>query len=114
MALEHFDGGEQRRCRDLAVAQIGSNNRLRILDLLANNGLGMLSAKRPAAVAGLAARSRRDVPFTPTDPAIAVAYLDDDRLELVEGAIGEHVWPNQRKAYFPQRHLFQLHRSPRS
>jgi hypothetical protein len=49
------------------------------------------------------------MPFAPTDPAVAVAYLDDDRFELVEGAIGEHVWPDQRQADFPQSYLLQLH-----
>ena len=50
------------------------------------------------------------MPFAPTDPTVAVAHLDDDRFEFVEGPIGQHVWADQGQTDLPQDDLSQLHR----
>src|SRR5258707_13535130 len=47
--------------------------------------------------------------LAPTDPAVGIARLDDDRLELGERAIRKDVGPNQGKPYRPQREFLQLH-----
>ena len=47
--------------------------------------------------------------LTPADPAIGIARLDYDRLELGEGPIREDVWLDQGKPYHPQREVLQLH-----
>ena len=69
----------------------------------------MLPAEGPTAFARLAARSRRNVSLAPADPAVGIARLDDDRLELGERAVGKDVGPNQGKPYRPQREFLQLH-----
>ena len=85
------------------------DDRLGVRAIHADDFRGVLVAERPAALAGLAAGARRDVAFAPADPAVAVAHLDDDRLELVEGPIGQHIRPDQRQADLPQHDLSQLH-----
>ena len=80
------------------------------LEVLADDSRGVLAAESPAAVSRLAARSRRDVSFAPSDPAIGVAYLDDDRFKLGEGAIGEHIGTNEGQPYGSQHNLLQSHR----
>ena len=70
----------------------------------------MLAAESPAAVSRLAARSRRDVSFAPSDPGVGVAYLDDDWFKLGEGAIGQHIGTNERQPHGSQHNLLQSHR----
>jgi hypothetical protein len=96
MVLEHFDRGDERGRRDFARARVGGDHRLRGAGILADDSLRELAAKRPAAVARLAARAGRDMAFAPADPPVAIAHLDDDRLELGVRAVGEHVGPDQR------------------
>jgi hypothetical protein len=73
-----------------------------------DNGGGMLLTEAPAAFARLATRSRRNVSLAPTDPAIGIARLDNDRLELGERAIRKDVGLNQGKPYRPQCEFLQL------
>jgi hypothetical protein len=109
--FQHLDCGQQRRRRHLADADVGGNDGLGLAGSFAGHGRGVLAAKRPAAVAGLAARPRRDVAFAPTDAAVAVAHLHDDRLELGKGPVRQHVRPDQRQANRPQRDLLESHGS---
>ena len=67
--------------------------------VLADQRCGLLPAECPAAFARLAAGARRDVPFAPADPAIAIPHFEDDRLEFRERAIGEHVRPDQGQTH---------------
>src|SRR5262249_22941059 len=77
--------------------------------ILADCGRGVLPAEFPAALARLAAGTGRDMSLAPADPAVDIARLDYDRLELGEGAIREDIWPDQRKPNHPQREVLQLH-----
>src|SRR5262249_27256502 len=77
--------------------------------VLADDGRGVLAAEGPATFTRLAAGARRDVPFAPTDSAVAVAHLDNDRFELGEGAVRQNVRTYQRQSDSPQPELLQLH-----
>jgi hypothetical protein len=50
------------------------------------------------------------VSFAPSDPGVAVAYLDDDRFKLGEGAIGQHIGTNEGQPHGSQHNLLQSHR----
>lgn len=109
MILQHLDRGQQSGCRDPARADIGRDDGLGLVRVLADDGRGVFAAEGPAAFTRLAAGARRDVPFTPTDSAVAVAHLDNDRLELGEGTVRQNVRTYQRQADGPQLELLQLH-----
>jgi hypothetical protein len=110
MLLQHLDRGEQRRRRDFAGSRIARHRRLGLVCRFADQRCGLLPAECPAAFARLAAGARRDVPFAPADPAIAIPHFEDDRLEFGERAIGEHVRPDQGQTDLSQRELVQLYR----
>src|SRR5207247_1853023 len=95
--------------RNLAVAHMAGNDRLGRLCILANDRRGVVPAKGPAAVLRLAAGAGGNVALAPADATVAVAGLDDDRFELGEGTIGEHIRPDQRQTDFPQREFLQFH-----
>src|SRR5262249_60944560 len=48
--------------------------------------------------------------FAPPDPAVAVAYLDDDRFKLGERAVGQHIRTNEGQLHGSQHNLLQTHR----
>ena len=77
--------------------------------LLAEDGVRVLAAEGPAARGRLAARSRRNMPFAPADAPVAVAHLDDDRLELGIGPIGEHIRADQRQPHDAQVDFGEFH-----
>ena len=87
MALKHLNGCQERGRRDFAVGDIAPDDGLGLGSVLANHGCGILAAEGPATLPRFAARAWRDMPFAPTDPAVAIAHLDDDRLKLGESAI---------------------------
>jgi hypothetical protein len=88
MILQHFDRGQHRGCRNLACGDVGCDRGLGLFRVLANDGRCVVAAEGPAAFPRLAAGTRRDMSFAPADTAVTVAHLDDDRLELGEGAVG--------------------------
>src|SRR5205823_2222785 len=93
MVLQHLDRRQQGRCRNFTCVEVGSDHRLRLHRILADGGRGVLPAEFPAALARLAAGTGRDMSLAPADPAVRIARLDYDRLELGEGAIREDIWP---------------------
>src|SRR5262249_5892170 len=95
MPLEHFDCREECGRRHLARGNIARDDGLGLARLLADDSRRVLAAESPAAISRLAARSRRDVSFAPPDPAVAVAYLDDDRFKLGERTVGQHIRTNE-------------------
>src|SRR5262249_17860383 len=109
MSLEHFDCGDERSRGHLTCGDIARDNGLCLARVLADDSRRVLAAKSPAAVSHLAARSRRDVPFAPPDPAVA-AYLDDDRFKLGEGAIRQHIGTYEGQPHGSQHNLLQSHR----
>src|SRR5215510_4799648 len=109
MVLQHLDRRQQGRCCNFTCVEIGGDHRLRLHRILANRGRGLLPAEFPAALARLAAGSGRDMSLAPPNPAVGIAHLDYNRLELGEGAIREDVWLDQGKPYHPQREVLQLH-----
>src|SRR5215813_11711036 len=110
MPLEHFDCREECGRLHLARGDIARDDGLGLARLLPDDSRRVLAAESPAAISRLAARSRRDVSFAPPDPAVAVAYLDDDRFKLGEGAIGQHIRTNEGQPHGSQHNLLQSHR----
>src|SRR5499427_6317470 len=110
MPLEHFDCREECGRRHLARGNIARDDGLGLARVLADDSRRVLAAESPAAISRLAARSRRDVSFAPPDPAVAVAYLDDDRFKLGEGAVGQHIRTNEGQLHGSQHNLLQSHR----
>src|SRR6516165_9117006 len=102
MPLEHFDCREECGRRHLARSNIASDDGLGLARVLADDSRRVLAAESPATISRLAARSRRDMSFAPPDPAVVVAYLDDDRFKLGEGAVGQHIRTNEGQSHGPQ------------
>jgi hypothetical protein len=105
MLLQHLDCRQQGRCRNFTCVEVSGDPRLRLHRILADCGRGVLPAVFPAAVARLDAGTGRDVSLAPANPAVGIAHLDYDRLELGKGAIREDVWLDQGKPYHPQREV---------
>src|SRR5262249_37675830 len=110
MPLEHFDCRDERGRRHLTCGEVTRDEGLGLVRVLADDSRRVLAAEGPAAISRLAARSWRDVSFAPSDPAIAIAYLDDDWFKLGEGAIGQHIGTNEGQPYGSQHNLLQSHR----
>src|SRR5262249_3902123 len=110
MPLEHFDCRDECGRRHLACGDVARDDGLGLARVLADDARRLLAAETPAAVSRLAARSRRDMSFTPSDPAVAVAYLDNDRFKLGEGAVGQHIGTNKGQPHGSQHNLLQSHR----
>jgi len=109
MVLQHFDRRQQGRCRNFTCVEVSGDHRLCVQRILADRGRGVLPAEFPAAHARLAAGTWRDMSLAPADPAVGIAHLDYNRLELGEGAIREDIRLDQGKPYHPQREVLQLH-----
>ena len=110
MPLEHFDCCDERSRRHLTCGEVARDDGLGLARVLADDSRRVLAAESPAAVSRLAARSRRDVSFAPSDPGVGVAYLDDDWFKLGEGAIGQHIGMNEGQPHSSQHNLLQSHR----
>src|SRR5260370_40794328 len=110
MPLEHFDCRDERRRRHLTCGEVARDDGLGLARGLADDSRRVLTAEGPAAVSRLGARSRRDVSFAPSDPPFAVAYLDDNRFKLREGAIGQLIGTNARQPHHSQHKRLYSHR----
>jgi hypothetical protein len=99
MALKHFDCRDECGRRHLTCGEVTRDDGLGLARVLADDSRCVLAAENPAAVSRLTARSRRDVSFAPSNPAVVVAYLDDDRFKVGEGAIGQHIGTNERQPH---------------
>src|SRR5262249_13599091 len=91
VTFQHLDRGQKRRRRDLAGIYIGGDDRLGLVSILSDNSRRVLGAKFPTLFTRLAARTWRDMAFAPPDATVVIAHLNDNRLELGERAVGEHV-----------------------
>src|SRR5260370_4481747 len=110
MPLEHFDCRDECGRRHLTCGEVARDDGLGLARVLADDSRRVLAAEGPAAGSRLGARSRRDVSFAPSDPAVRVAYLDDDWFKLGEGAIGQHIGTNDGQPHGSQHNLLQSHR----
>src|SRR5262245_13714155 len=109
MPLEHFDGGDECSRGHLARRDIARDDGFGLARVLTDDSRRVLPAESPTAISRLVARSRRDVSFAPPDPAVAVAYLDDDRFKLGEGAIRQHIRTTEGQPHGSQHNLLQSH-----
>ena len=103
MALQDLDGGDEERHRHLALAEPRQHAFLQIVGVAAERGLDRVVKERPSALAGLAARTRRDVAVGEAGPAVIGVDLDQKRLELLEGPVGKTIGLHERETKPAQR-----------
>ncbi len=81
----------------------------RIVRRKAEQPFADLPREIPATVASLGARPGRDVLLAPSFAPVLVAELDDERLEALEGPVGQPVRRDQRQPCPIQRDLADAH-----
>jgi hypothetical protein len=82
-ALEHLECRDQGRAGARAGLDAGDQGGLGLGDGEAQHAFRLGAAENPAALDRLLAVAGRDVPLAPAAAPIAIAHLDNDRLEVL-------------------------------